>query len=143
MRLEVARIDKTLPLPRYETTGACAFDVTARVDTVIAPKALGYVPGNLVVCVPDGYVLMLCSRSSTPRKKGLLTPHGFGVIDLDYCGPTDELIVQVYNFTDAPVTVARGERIAQCLVVPAVRCELAEVEKVGAKSRGAFGTTGQ
>ena len=141
MRLAVTRIDPTLPLPAYATPGSCAFDVYARVETVIAPHALALIPANLIVGVPPGHVLMLCSRSSTP-KKGLLTPHGFGVIDQDFCGPENELKVQVLNYTDAPVTVARGERIAQAMVVPCPTLELEEVAATGA-SRGDFGSTGK
>ncbi len=142
MKVEVHRIDKTLPLPRYETAGAAAFDLLARVETVVPAGAVGRVPANLIVRVPEGHVLMLASRSSTPAKKGLSTPHGFGVIDCDYCGPDDELLVQVFNFTGAPVTVGRGERIAQALIVPVARCELVEIDKPAAKSRGGFGSTG-
>lgn len=142
MQLTISRVDKSLPLPKYETPGACAFDVYARETTVIEPRSLCWVPTNLVVCVPEGHVLLLCSRSSTPKKKGLLTPHGLGVIDQDYCGPKDEMLAQVWNFTDAPVTVERGERIAQALVMPMQRCELVEIDASNATSRGGFGTTG-
>ncbi len=142
MQLRVTRVDKTLPLPKYETAGAVAFDVTAREETVIAPKSLGFVPSNLIVCVPAGYALMLASRSSTPKKKGLLIPHGIGIVDQDFCGPNDEMRVQVYNFTDAPVTVPRGERIAQALLMPVEKCDLREMEPVTMKSRGGFGSTG-
>lgn len=142
MRLQITRIDPKLPMPSYQTPGSVAFDLHARVDTIIAPHAVGLVPANLVVCVPDGYVLLLASRSSTPLKKGLSTPHGIGLVDCDYCGPTDELKVQVYNFTDQPVTVARCERIAQAMVVPVVKCELEEIRADKMKSRGGFGSTG-
>jgi dUTP pyrophosphatase len=144
MRLDVTRLDKDLPLPEYQTPGACAFDVLAREETVIAPKSLGLIPTGLVVCVPAGHTLLLASRSGTPKKKGLLIPHGIGIIDQDYCGPEDELKVQVWNFTDAPVTVARGERIAQAMLVPIVRAAITEVEASmdAAKSRGGFGSTG-
>lgn len=142
MELKVTRIDTTLPLPEYTTPGAAAFDVYARVETIVAPHALGFVPGNFIVHVPDGHVLLLASRSSTPRKKGLHMPHGMGVIDRDYCGPNDELLVQVWNPGDAPVVVARGERIAQAFVVPAPRLEIVEVPAGEGASRGGFGTTG-
>ena len=105
-------------------------------------RTVGHIPANLIVRVPDGHALILASRSSTPLKKGLSTPHGIGVIDCDYCGPEDELRVQVYNFTEAPVTVARGERVAQALIVPTAHCELVETETPAAKSRGGFGSTG-
>lgn len=142
MRLQITRIDVTLPLPRYETPGAVAFDIYAREKTTIGPGELGFIPTNLIVDIPEGYVLILASRSSTPKKKGLLIPHGIGLVDQDYCGPEDEMKAQVYNFTDAPVTVERGERVAQAMLTPVVRCELVEVELVTQESRGGFGSTG-
>lgn len=138
----IKRIDKGLALPKFETKGAVAFDVLTRVDTVIEPGKIGLVPGNVIVKVPDGYMLCLASRSSTPGKRGLLTPHGFGVIDLDYHGPEDELKVLVYNFTDAAVTVGRGDRIAQGIFVKVDRFEFEETDHIEAETRGGFGTTG-
>ena len=142
MRLQITRLDPSLPLPRYETPGACAFDVCASEATSVPPKSLGFIPTGLVVKVPDGHVLFLASRSSTPKKKGLLIPHGIGIVDQDFCGPQDELRVQVWNFTDAPVTIERGERIAQAMLAPMVRCELVESALATAESRGGFGSTG-
>lgn len=142
MILHVTRIDPTLPLPEYKTSGAVAFDLITRADTTIAPNSLGLVPSNIIVAIPEGYMLTIASRSSTPRKKGLMVPHGIGVIDQDYCGPNDELCVQVYNFTETPVTILRGERIAQCIVSPVIKCELVEKPISTEKNRGGFGTTG-
>lgn len=143
MQLSLTRVDRELPLPQYATGGSVAFDVYARTETVVPPKAVALIPTNLIVRVPDGYALLLCSRSSTPLKKGLLTPHGFGIVDQDFCGPQDEMRAQVYNFTDAPVTVARGERVAQALLVPIERCALVETAVATAESRGGFGSTGR
>lgn len=142
MDLRVTRIDETLPLPAYATSGSVAFDVYARVETKIPARAVGLVPSNLIVCVPEGYVLLLASRSSTPLKKGLLTPHGIGIIDQDYCGPNDELKVQLYNFTEQDVTVARGDRIGQAMIMPVEKVRLVETAPQAAESRGGFGSTG-
>jgi len=141
MDLEISRIDKTLPIPTYATKGSVAFDVYAREETAIAAKRTALIPTNLIVRVPEGYVLFLASRSSTPLKKGLLPPHGIGVVDQDYCGPNDEMKVLVYNFTDAEVAVKRGERIAQALLMPVEKCRLVETEMTGS-SRGGYGSTG-
>lgn len=142
MKIKIHRIDKSLPLPKYETAGSVGFDFVAREDTIIEPKSVVLVPGNVVVEVPKSYMLLVSSRSSTPRKKGLLTPHGIGVIDHDYCGPKDEVKIQVYNFTDKPVTVSRGEKIAQGIFVRIDKFEWEEVEKIKEESRGGFGSTG-
>lgn len=142
MNVSLRRIDSSLPLPQYHSAGAAAFDFVTRETTVIAPKSMGLVPGNVIVKVPEGYALLVLPRSSLPRKKGLVCPHSLGLIDLDYHGPKDEIFVQVYNITDAPVTVERGERIAQGLFVRIDRAEFVEVDDHGAESRGGFGSTG-
>ncbi|MCX6820992.1 MAG: dUTP diphosphatase [Candidatus Aenigmarchaeota archaeon] len=141
MKVNIKRIDGSLPLPVYETAGSVGFDIVCRQDTTIEPKSVGRVPGNVIVAVPDGYVLVVALRSSTPKKKQLLCPHGIGIIDNDYCGPDDEVMVQVYNFSEQSVTVARGEKIAQGIFVKVDNAEWGEVESVSEKSRGGFGST--
>ncbi len=142
MKVSIQRIDATLPLPSYQTSGSAAFDFVTRETTVIQPKSMGLVPGNVVVKVPEGYALLVLPRSSLPRKKGLICPHSLGLIDHDYHGPKDEIFVQVQNVTDLPVTVERGERIAQGLFVKIDRAEWQEVASHGAETRGGFGSTG-
>lgn len=137
----IKRIDHTLPLPAYATAGSVGFDLFCREDTEIAPHQLGWLPGNVIVKTPPGYLLLLTLRSSTPRRKGLLVPHGVGIIDQDYCGEGDELIVQVYNFRDEAVLVKRGERIAQGMFIPVAHISWHEVEEMG-QGRGGFGSTG-
>lgn len=141
MKVRIKRIDKSLPLPVYETAGAVGFDLLAREDTSIEGESLGFIPANVVVETPEGYMLMLVSRSSTPKKKGLLTPHGVGVIDVDYSGEDDELLVQVYNFTKQSVEVSRGEKVAQGVFVRVDKAEFEEVDKMTNKTRGGFGST--
>lgn len=141
MQVKIFRIDKNLPLPTYETAGAVGFDLLAREEVIIQPKKIALIPANVVVETPEGYALLIASRSSTPKKKGLTPPHGLGVIDQDYCGEEDELKIQVQNFTDSPVTVSRGEKIAQAFFTPIAKAEFVEIEKVENKTRGGFGST--
>jgi dUTP pyrophosphatase len=142
MRVQVKRVDKSLPLPRYETSGAAGFDFVARIDVTVEPKAIELVPGNIVMAIPDGYMLGVFSRSSAPKRKGVMLPHGVGVIDSDYCGPDDEIWIQVLNFTEAPVLIKRGEKIAQGILLPIVQAEWQEVDEMGAANRGGRGTSG-
>lgn len=141
MKVLIKRIDKTLPLPVYETQGAVGFDLLARTEAVIHPKAIELIPANVIVQVPKGYALILASRSSTPKKHGLTKPHGIGVIDQDYCGDQDELKIQVMNFTDKPVTIVRGTKVAQGLFVKVEKPTFKEVDQIAKKSRGGFGST--
>lgn len=142
MQVQIQRVDPTLPLPKYETAGAVGFDLITRETTVIEPGKIGLVPGNVIVKVPEGHALIILPRSSLPRKKALVCPHSLGIIDQDYHGPKDEIFVQVQNVSDHPVTVERGERIAQGLFVRVDRAEWMEVDSHGAETRGGFGSTG-
>jgi dUTP pyrophosphatase len=142
MKIRIQRVDKELPLPAYATGGAVAFDVVTRVTTVVEPGGIALVPGNVIVGIPEGTMLLVAPRSSMPRKKGLTFPHGVGLIDQDYCGPEDELLIQVQNITKEPVTVERGERIAQAVFIRIEKAEWEEVEGHGTETRGGFGTTG-
>ncbi|MDD4318898.1 MAG: dUTP diphosphatase [Candidatus Peribacteraceae bacterium] len=142
MQVHIQRVDASLPLPRYESKGAVGFDLVTRETTVIEPGKIALVPGNVIVRVPEGCALLILPRSSLPRKKGLVCPHSIGVIDRDYHGEKDEILVQVQNVTEAPVTVERGERIAQGLFVKVERAEWTEVDSHGAETRGGFGSTG-
>ncbi len=141
MKVEIFRIDESLPLPKYETKGSFAFDFLAREETVINPHEIGFVPGNVIVKCPENLALLILPRSSTPRKKSLVFPHSVGLIDQDYHGEKDEILIQVLNFSNEPVTVEKGERIAQGLFVRAEQVELDEVHTPGEISRGGFGST--
>lgn len=141
LKVKIQRIDKELPLPVYETGGSVGFDLVAREDIEIKPGMIELVPSNCVVEVPAGYMLIVASRSSTPRKKGLTPPHGFGIIDHDYCGPEDEIKIQVYNFSPESVDVKKGEKIAQGVFVKIDKFEWEEVDNIKESSRGGFGST--
>lgn len=142
LRVRIARVDPELPLPAYETAGAVGFDLLARVATTVGPGQVARIPANVIVETPPGYMLLVAARSSLPGRKGLSVPHGIGVIDQDYCGPQDEILVQVYNFTGAPVTVARGDRIAQGVFVRVDQAQWEEADLSHRASRGGFGSTG-
>lgn len=142
-KVKIKRIDTEIPLPCYETQGSVGFDILARKKTIIPAQSIGLIPGNIIVQIPKGYMLIVASRSSTPKKKGLMMPHGIGIIDYDYSGEKDEILIQVYNFTDHDVPVERGEKIAQGLFVAVDRFSWQEISEVKKRSRGGFGSTDQ
>ena len=88
-------------MPAYATDGSAGFDLAASVDMTIAPGEVVLVPTGLIVEVPAGHLLGVFARSSTPLKRGLIVANGVGVVDSDYCGPGDEIKIQVLNFTTA------------------------------------------
>ena len=140
--VHIRRVDRSLPLPRYESAGAVGFDLASRVAADIGPGEVARIPANVIVAVPPGYALLVTSRSSTPARWGLLVPHGIGVIDQDYCGPDDEIHIQLLNFRSEPVHVPRGTRLAQGLLVGIARARWHEVDRLAHPSRGGYGSTG-
>src|SRR5688500_2945229 len=144
VRMINARIHrvKDVPLPAYESAGAAGFDLAAAEDITVAPGEVKLVPTGLVIEVPAGMFLGIFARSSTPLKRGLMVANGVGVVDPDYCGPTDEVKVAIMNFTDAAVTVRRGDRLAQGIFLTAPRVMWDEADQLRDQSRGGFGATG-
>jgi dUTP pyrophosphatase len=143
MTLTITRPSPDVAMPAYATPGAAAFDLAAAADLTVPPRGIALVPTGLVVRVPDGHFLAVLARSSTPLKRGLMVANGVGVIDSDYCGPADEVRIQVINVTDEPVAVVRGDRLAQAMVLPAPRVTFVEAAAAVGPSRGGFGSTGR
>lgn len=142
MKVKIKRIDKTLPLPKYETAGSVAFDLIARVDTTIPPKQIALIPSNNIIETPPGFALIIAPRSSMPKKTGLMFPHSIGIVDQDYCGEQDEVLIQVYNFTDKTVKINKGDRIAQGKFIKVEKVTWEEVDKMDQPTRGGVGSTG-
>lgn len=143
MQLKIKRLDASIGLPAPATGRAAGFDLAAAADVEVPPHSIRLIGTGLVIAVPDGYFLGIFARSSTPLKKGLMVANGVGVIDADYCGPADEIKIQVLNITDAPVKVGRGDRIAQGIVLPCPQIEWQEVDEMTVPTRGGFGSTGR
>ena len=142
MRLKIRRLDPTLALPTYGTDESAGFDLAAAHDLVIPAGQIALVRTGLVIEVPTGHFLGIFARSSTPLKRGLIVANGVGVLDPDYCGPDDEVKIQVLNISGAEVQVKRGDRLAQGIVLPAPRVSWQEVRDLREVTRGGFGATG-
>lgn len=142
MRLQIKRLQPDIGLPAAATARSAGFDLAAAADVEIPPHTIKLVGTGLVIAVPDGHFLGIFARSSTPLKRGLMVANGVGVIDPDYSGPNDEIKIQLLNFTDAPVKVAKGDRLAQGIVLPSPVIEWEEVHEMTVPTRGGFGSTG-
>lgn len=142
MKVQLKRFDTTLSLPAYKSTRAAAIDLLARVETRIEPGNIGYVPLNIALKLPPDYWVLLSARSSL-HKRGVMLANGIGVGDEDFSGDNDEYQAALLNFTDQPVTIERGERIVQMIILPRERVELEEVEHLDEVDRGGYGSTGR
>ena len=141
-RCRITRLDPSVALPAYATEGSAGFDLAASADVTVAPGQIALVPTGLVVEVPGGHFLGVFARSSTPLKRSLMVANGVGVVDSDYCGPADEIKIQVLNFTTAPVTVRRGDRLAQGVILQFAKAIWEEHAALERPTRGGFGSSG-
>lgn len=149
MHVQIKRFDKSLPLPTgeefehhasrpHDRSMVAAFDFFCRETAVIPPREIRLVPTNNAIAVPRGYFLLLCARSSTSWKKGLMLANGVGIIDPFYCGNTDEIGILLLNITDQPVTVQKAEVLAQGLIMCYQPVVWQEVDSLGTPGHGGY-----
>jgi dUTP pyrophosphatase len=111
-------------------------------EVTLVSGEIRLVPTGLVMELPEGMECQVRPRSGLALKHGLTLPNSPGTIDPDYRG---ELRIILQNLGADPVTLARGERIAQLVFA---RFETPEVEEAATLSHtprgaGGFGSTGR
>ena len=144
MNIRFHRIHPDAHIPEYKTSGSVAFDIALIENIVIKPRAMEKVRTGLVIEAPKGHALVLASRSSNPVKKGIDMANSICIIDEYYCGPEDELFLVLMNLTDEPVSLSKGDRVAQGMFLPVTKGTFTEVEAsdLADESRGGHGSTG-
>lgn len=133
---------REVPQPEYKTHGAAGFDLSAAEQTSFEPQGFKLVPTGLALATPSHHFLMLTPRSSLFKRRGLILTNSPGIIDSDYCGDDDEILLALFNPTAQPCTLDAGERIAQGVFVRYTAALWQEVETLDMPSRGGFGSTG-
>jgi len=131
-----------LPLPTRATGGAAGYDVWASdPDFTILPGERRLVGTGLELELPPGIECQVRPRSGLALRHGITLPNSPGTIDPDYRG---ELCVILANFGTDPVTVRRGDRVAQLVFARFETPEVIEVADLSASDRGSggFGSTG-
>ena len=132
-----------LPLPAYESAGAAGMDLRAAVEAplVLQPGERAAAPTGVAIALPDGFEGQVRPRSGFALREGVTTLNTPGTIDSDYRG---EVKVILINHGATPVTINRGDRIAQLVIAPVVQARWDEVKDLDATARGAggFGSTG-
>ena len=132
-----------LPIPHYQTENSAGVDLYAAVEgeMVIGSGMWKLVPTGIAIAIPEGYEGQVRPRSGLALKHGIGMLNAPGTIDADYRG---EISIILFNFSDKPFTIHRGDRIAQLVFA---RLEKAKFERVQALSEttrgtGGFGHTG-
>lgn len=144
MQVRVQRLanNPDLPLPSRGTSGSAGFDLaSAEADFVLAPGERRLVATGLAIELPQGWEGQVRPRSGLALRHGLTMPNAPGTIDSDYRG---ELKVILQNGGSRPVTIARGDRIAQVVFAKYEVPELVDATELADSVRGpgGFGSTG-
>jgi dUTP pyrophosphatase len=135
-----------LALPEYHSADAAGLDLLAAVPEdsplILSPGERALVPTGLTIALPSGYEAQIRPRSGLASKHGVTVLNSPGTVDADYRG---EIGVLLINHGPVPFPIRRGERIAQMVIAPVVRVELAPAAELAATKRGGggFGSTGR
>jgi dUTP pyrophosphatase len=143
--VEVVRLraaGEPLPLPRYMSAQAAGMDLLADIEgeiTLVAGERR-LVPTGLAIALPAGFEAQVRPRSGLAARHGVTLLNAPGTIDADYRGEIQVLLV---NLGDAPVSIRRGDRIAQLVVAPVTTVTWREVRELPTSARGGggFGST--
>jgi len=143
--LKVKRLDNNpdLPLPSYQSGGSSGLDLRAAVvkEVTLRPGEIMLIPTGLSISLPKGYEAQIRPRSGLALRYGLGLVNSPGTIDADYRG---EIGVIAINWGKKPLTIRRGERIAQVVISKVSRARVEEVDELDATKRGkgGFGHSG-
>ncbi len=136
------RLDPDLPPPGYAHPGDAGADLRTTVDLTLAPGERLLVPTGIAIALPQGYVALVHPRSGLAVRHGLSIVNTPGTVDAGYRGEIKVLLVN----TDAtePVSLARGDRIAQLVVQRVEQVTFTEVDALptSARGTGGYGSTG-
>lgn len=144
--LKIKKLKEHAIIPKYATSGAACFDLHA----INVPRGTKIYSGapvtfdtGLAFDIPEGFAMLIFSRSGAGFGKDTRLANCVGVIDSDYTGEVKVKLTRDSSNSD-PLEVNEGDRIAQALMVRAEQWEIVEVDDLKTTERGAggFGSTG-
>jgi dUTP pyrophosphatase len=136
------KLDPDASLPEASHPGDAGLDLRANADVVVAPGERVMIPTGVAVAIPEGHAGLVLPRSGLASKQGLTLANAPGLIDAGYRG---EVIVAAVNLDrSTPVSVARGDRIAQLVIIAIPPVDPTWVTELPDSQRGTggFGSTG-
>jgi len=135
--IPLRRLDPDLPMPTRAHPGDAGVDLYSAVDLELPPGRRQLVGTGVAVAIPVGMVGLIHPRSGLAARTGLSIVNTPGTIDAGYRG---EIKVCLINHDpDTPITIARGDRIAQLVVQRVELPEFTEVAELDDTSRGTGG----
>lgn len=141
MILKVKKLRPDAISPRFAHPDDSGMDVCAAEDALLPPGGRALVPTGLAFEPPPGTELQARPRSGLAVRSGLTLLNTPATIDEGYRG---EVAILLVNLGDVPVAVKKGDRIAQLVLCPVLRPEIALCDELSETGRGAggFGSSG-
>jgi dUTP pyrophosphatase len=123
--------------PRYALPGDAGADLSLAEDVDLAPFERALVGTGVAVAIPEGYAGFVHPRSGLAHRLGLSLVNAPGTIDAGYRG---EIKVNLVNLDPTtPISLRRGDRIAQLVVQPVVQARFVPVDELPDTERGSGG----
>ncbi len=140
--IALRRLDPELPLPSYAHPGDAGADLFTTVEVTLAPGERALVPTGIAIALPEGYVALVHPRSGLAARHGVSIVNTPGTVDSGYRGEIKVLLVNLDPAT--PVSLARGDRIAQLVIQRFESASFVEVDHLPDSRRGSggYGSTG-
>ena len=140
----IKKLNPSVELPAYKTTGASGMDLMAFIDTPVrvAPNTSYLVPTGLSVAFSEDYEVQIRPRSGLAAKNCITVLNTPGTIDSDYRG---EIKIILFNHGKKDFIINNKDRVAQMVLTPVVKMELEETDNLPDTLRGdgGFGSTGK
>ena len=144
IKVLVKKLNTKVQLPSYKTKGSSGMDLMAFIDNPIKilPNTSALIPTGLAVAIPEDLEIQIRPRSGLAAKSNISVLNTPGTIDSDYRG---ELKVILFNHSNKEFTIKNNDRIAQMVLMPVLKVEFEEVQKLPDTLRGTggFGSTGK
>lgn len=136
--VKVKKLNPAAKLPHRAHEGDSGADLFALEAVTIAPRSLSKVGTGIAVALPEGHSGIVWGKSSI-ESQGIKVMAG--LVDAPYRG---EVIVCLFNLTDTPFKIDKGQKIAQLVVLPTVYPSFVEAElDETTRGTGGFGSTGR
>lgn len=141
MTLRVERLTPTAILPAYAHEGDAGMDLCADEVRTLNPGERAAIATGLRIALPLGTEGQVRPRSGLSMKHGITVINSPGTIDEGFRGEVKVLLI---NLGQEPFEITRGMRIAQLIIAPVLRVNVAEmpISDVTERGIGGFGSTG-
>tara|TARA_B100000989_G_scaffold7277_1_gene5047 strand:+ start:19 stop:456 length:438 start_codon:yes stop_codon:yes gene_type:complete len=144
IKVLVKKLDPSVILPSYKTSGASGMDLMAFIDKTIElkPGESCLVPTGLSFAFSKDYEIQIRPRSGLAAKNKISVLNTPGTIDSDYRG---EIKVILFNHGQKIFKINKNERIAQMILTPVIKIDLEETNELpqSIRGEGGFGSTGK